>query len=159
MSQDNATSQRPAEDTLRQPKKKSVRRPVSAMIGALLVLFWLFVAAFGNFLAPFDPSDMVSQDIFASYSGTHMLGTDFLGRDMLSRILDGARYSVGLALISTVLACLTGVTLGLLAVLSNTWVDEAVSRIINAQQNACAGIGIGVRLLGTAANHHGRARL
>lgn len=132
MSQDNATSQRPAEDALRQPKNKSVRRPISAMIGAFLVLFWLFVAAFGNFLAPFDPSDMVSQDIFASYSGTHMLGTDFLGRDMLSRILDGARYSVGLALISTVLACLTGVTLGLLAVLSNTWVDEAVSRIMDA---------------------------
>lgn len=131
MSKDIATQQRPAEDAVPLPKSK-VRRPFSATLGTLLVLFWLLVAIFGNVLAPYDPSAMVSPDIFASYSTAHWLGTDFLGRDMLSRVLDGARYSVGLALISTILACLTGVSLALLAVLSNVWVDEAISRVMDA---------------------------
>lgn len=132
MSKDIATAQRPAEDVPALQKRTSLRRPVSATIGAVLVLFWLFVAVFGRVLAPFDPSEMVSPDIFASYSTTHWLGTDFLGRDMLSRVLDGARYSVGLALISTVLACMTGVSLALLSVMSNAWVDEAVGRVMDA---------------------------
>ena len=53
------------------------------------------------------------------------LGTDYLGRDMLSRVLYGARYTIGLALAATVLACLAGTTLGLLAAAVGGWLDAA----------------------------------
>lgn len=114
------------------PLKRRPRRALSAIIGGGLVVFWLFVALFGNWLAPYDPSAMVSSDIFAGPSAQYWLGTDFLGRDMLSRILDGARYSVGLALASTVFSCLFGIGLALLAVLCNRWIEEALSRVIDA---------------------------
>ncbi|WP_213881699.1 ABC transporter permease [Pseudomonas sp. dw_358] len=104
----------------------------SALIGGTLVLFWLFIAIFGSWISPYDPSAMISPDIFAPPSAKFWLGTDYLGRDMLSRILDGARYSVGLALASTVFSCLFGIALALLAVLSNRWIEEALSRVIDA---------------------------
>ncbi|HEY0287755.1 MAG TPA: ABC transporter permease [Pseudomonas sp.] len=113
----------------------ATRRPgwsVSGIIGAVLVVFWLFIALFGSWITPYDPAAMGTADVFETYSWQHWLGTDFIGRDMLSRILDGARYSIGLALAATVLACFAGTSLALLAVLSNHWVEEVLSRIVDA---------------------------
>ena len=112
--------------------RRRPRRAISGTIGLVLVVFWLLVAIFGDWLAPYDPAAMVSPDIFASYSAKFWLGTDFLGRDMLSRIIDGARYSVGLALASTVLSCVIGIALALFATLSNRWLDEGISRVLDA---------------------------
>ena len=90
----------------------------AGFIGLALVVFWVLIAAFGPMLAPHGVGAIVSYDVFEPMSGQHPLGTDYLGRDMLSRVLHGTRFTVGLALAAAFLASAGGTTLGLLAALS-----------------------------------------
>ncbi|AYN96778.1 ABC transporter permease [Pseudomonas sp. LTJR-52] len=112
--------------------RKYRRLPLMGIIGGALVLFWLFIAILGAWLAPYDPSALTDSEVFASYSAQHWLGNDFLGRDMLSRVLDSARFTIGLALAAALLASLIGTGLGLWSALSSRWVDEPVSRLVDA---------------------------
>ncbi|MEM5279373.1 ABC transporter permease, partial [Cupriavidus taiwanensis] len=66
--------------------------------------------------------------VFAPVSAQHWLGTDYMGRDMLARVLLGARYTVCLALVSTLCASGIGITLALLATVSGRWIDACLSR-------------------------------
>ena len=88
--------------------RRRARWSLTGLLGGILVVFWLFIAAFGVWLAPYDPGALGDSAILASYSAAHPLGTDYLGRDVLSRILDGARFTVGLALAAAMLACVLG---------------------------------------------------
>ncbi|WP_206956256.1 ABC transporter permease [Trinickia acidisoli] len=101
-------------------------------IGFAVVCFWLAMAVFGPLLAPYREGALSSTLSLASYSMAHPLGTDYLGRDMLSRILFGTRYTVGLALAAAVLASGTGTCFGLLAAIAPRWVDEVLSRFFDA---------------------------
>ncbi|WP_116138113.1 ABC transporter permease [Trinickia diaoshuihuensis] len=101
-------------------------------IGLFIVCFWLVMAIVGPMLAPYNQGTLASPFSFASYSMQHPFGTDYLGRDMLSRILNGARYTVGLALAAAVLASGIGTCLGLLTAAAPRWVDEAMSRFFDA---------------------------
>jgi peptide/nickel transport system permease protein len=65
-------------------------------------------------------------------SRAHLLGTDFLGRDVLSRLLDGTRFTVGLAFIAALLACFVGGALGMLSGLCGRWVSEPVGSVVDA---------------------------
>jgi peptide/nickel transport system permease protein len=113
--------------------KRLVHRfSVLGLIGLVLVAFWLIVAFIGPLVAPYNGGTLTSTEIFGSYSTAYPLGTDYLGRDMLSRILYGARYTVGLALAAAVLASLIGTFFGLLAAVSVRWVDEILSRLFDA---------------------------
>jgi len=119
------------------PPKKVHRRwraplPLSGMIGLALVIFWLFIALFGPLLAPYEVGAFVAPDVFQPISSDHLLGSDYLGRDVLSRLLYGARYTVGLALAAAVLASVTGTSLALFAAVSGRWIDEAMSRFMDA---------------------------
>lgn len=105
---------------------------VSGRVGLCLSLFWIFIAIFGGWIAPYGPLDFSDGQVFANFSWSHLLGTDFLGRDLLSRILDGARYTIGLALVSTVLACVSGTLLALLSTVTGRWFDEVFSRLVDA---------------------------
>ena len=67
-------------------------------IGLVIVAFWLAMALFGAWIAPYDVGAVIAQDVFGAFSARHPLGTDYLGRDMLSRILHGSRFTIGLAL-------------------------------------------------------------
>ena len=67
-------------------------------------------------------------DVFAPISAAHWLGTDYLGRDMLARVIEGARYTLGIAFVSTLLASGTGTVLALLAAASGRWTDAVLSR-------------------------------
>src|SRR5579864_4938781 len=107
------------------------RFSVLGLIG-LLVAFWLVVAFIGPLVAPYKGGALTSTEIFGTYSAAYPLGTDYLGRDMLSRILYGARYTVGLALAAAVLASVIGTFFGLLAAVSGRWVDEILSRLFDA---------------------------
>ncbi len=99
--------------------KRLVHRfSVLGLIGLVLVTFWLIVAFIGPLVAPYKGGTLTSTEIFGRYSAAYPLGTDYLGRDMLSRILYGARYTVGLALAAAVLASLIGTFFGLLAAVS-----------------------------------------
>ena len=105
---------------------------LSGLIGLAIVVFWLLVALLGPLFAPHGVGAIVADDSFAPVSAQFPLGSDYLGRDVLSRILYGARYTVGLALAAALLASTAGTALGLFAAVSGRWLDEAMSRLLDA---------------------------
>ena len=109
----------------------AARLPLAGKIGLALVVFWLLVALFVPLLAPYPIGAFVTYGVFDGASAQHWLGSDYLGRDVLSRLLSGARYTVGLALGAAVLAVITGTSLALFATVSQGWVDEALSRFMD----------------------------
>ena len=116
------------------PRRRSrrLRLPVSGVIGAAIVLLCVAVAAFGWALAPYDAGAVIDYEVFKPVSAAFPLGTDYLGRDMLSRVLLGARYTVGIAGLATLLACGAGVCLGLFAAAVGGWPDALLSRTLDA---------------------------
>lgn len=109
------------------------RRPrLLPLVALSVVLLWFVAAIFGPALAPYDPADIQDADLFAGMSRAFLLGTDYLGRDMLSRILAGARYTVGIGLAATGLAVTAGLLLGLAASAIGGWFDAALSRFLDA---------------------------
>lgn len=106
--------------------------PVSGRVGAVLVVFWLAAALLGPLLAPYPVGAIVADDVFEPASIRHLLGSDYLGRDVLSRMLSGARYTVGLAVAAAGLASFTGASLALAAAVSGRLIDELLSRLMDA---------------------------
>lgn len=106
--------------------------PVAGRVGLALVVFWVLAALLGPSLAPHPVGTVVSPDVFGSLTGAHPFGTDYLGRDMLSRILHGARLTIALALAAAVAASVCGTTIALLSATVGGWVDEGVSRLMDA---------------------------
>jgi len=104
----------------------------SGLIGLAVVTFWLLIAVLGPLIAPHGVGAIVADDAFAPMSAQFSLGSDYLGRDVLSRILYGARYTVGLALAAALLASTAGTSLGLFAAVSGRWIDEVASRLLDA---------------------------
>ncbi|MGV8924438.1 MAG: ABC transporter permease [Ewingella sp.] len=101
-------------------------------VGLAITLFWLCMAIFGGWLAPYRVEDIAGGGINEGFSRAFLLGTDYLGRDMLTRVLYGARYSIGLALSAAVLASVCGTLLALLAAMSGKWLEELLGRINDA---------------------------
>jgi peptide/nickel transport system permease protein len=112
--------------------RRRIRISVTGAIGLLIVAFWVITAIAGPMLAPYPEGRVVSADDLAPISFAFPMGTDYLGRDMLSRVLFGARYTIGIALAATVLACAAGILLALLAAARGGWVDAVVSRVLDA---------------------------
>lgn len=112
------------------PPRHRVRLPLAGMIGAAIVAFWAVVAIIGPYIAPHDVGALVD-DGFGPMRWGLPLGGDYLGRDVLSRILVGARYSIGVAAAATFLAILMGGTLGMLAAVSRGPVDMMLSRFFD----------------------------
>jgi peptide/nickel transport system permease protein len=108
------------------------RWPLARVVPFGIVAFWLAVAAFGPFFAPHAEGSVVSRDVFGPMTAAFPLGTDYIGRDMLSRVLVGARDTIGVALLATALACITGTTLALCAAARGGWTDALMSRAIDA---------------------------
>jgi len=100
--------------------------------GLLITLLWIALAIFGSALAPYRLEDIGAGPMFGGFSKAFWFGTDYLGRDMFSRILYGARYSIGLALGAALLASLTGTLLALLAAVAGRWLEEVLGRINDA---------------------------
>ncbi len=105
--------------------------PLSGKLGLALVGFWIVTALIGPFLAPYAPGAFVSEEVFAGASSRFWFGSDFLGRDVLSRLLAGARYTVGLSAVAVTLACVTGTGLALTAAVGPRWLDETLSRAMD----------------------------
>jgi len=105
--------------------------PLSGKIGLGLVLFWLAAAVFGPFIAPYSVGAFADQDVFSDASRRFWLGSDYLGRDVLSRLLWGARYTVFLGLGSALLASFSGTALALTAAIRGGWIDEVLSRTMD----------------------------
>ncbi|KRB23745.1 ABC transporter permease [Mesorhizobium sp. Root172] len=101
--------------------------PLSARIGLVVIAIYIAMAVFAPLLAPFGEADVVSSEPFAPWSIIHLLGTDQMGRDVLSRLIYGARNSVGIAFITTSLAFVVGAGLGIFSAVSSPWCDSILS--------------------------------
>lgn len=108
-----------------------MRRP-AAVLGALIVLVFVLLAILAPYLSPYDPFTPSYLNIRKPPSALHWLGTDDLGRDVLTRILYGARVSLLAGIVAATVALLTGVPLGLLAGYFGGWIDMLVSRLADA---------------------------
>lgn len=112
---------------------KLVRHP-SAMIGVVIVLLFILMAIFAPFLAPYGPDDgalenrLLQPSWIEGGSPAHLLGGDQLGRDILSRIIYGARVSLLVGLITVGISVSIGITLGMLAGYYRGWFDNVMSR-------------------------------
>jgi peptide/nickel transport system permease protein len=104
--------------------------PVSVWIGIIIIAVNAFAAIFGPWLAPYGESAVVG-DVWASASPQFWLGTDNLGRDMLSRLLYGAQTSIAIALAITLTSFTIGVTLGFFAAVVGGWTDQLLSRLVD----------------------------
>jgi peptide/nickel transport system permease protein len=107
-----------------------LRHPIAAACAGLILAGWIVAVALGAHIAPHGMSEFVSDETFAPISSSSFLGTDYLGRDMLSRVLIGARITIGVAVLATFLAYTVGGTLGMLAAIQGGWYDFATSRVV-----------------------------
>jgi peptide/nickel transport system permease protein len=99
-----------------------------------ILVFWAFVVAFAPWIAPYEESTILTEKSFDPGDGSAamLLGSDYLGRDVLSRLIYGARITLGLAFAATVLAFVLGVTLGFVAGILGGRTDDIMSRINDA---------------------------
>ncbi|MGJ7582062.1 ABC transporter permease [Variovorax sp. RHLX14] len=104
---------------------------VSGLLGIVVLVFWVLAALFGPSVLARGFVGAGSAQVFAPMSAAHWLGTDYLGRDMLVRVIDGALFTVGVAFGATLLASGLGTTLALFAAASGGWVDSAISRSLD----------------------------
>ncbi len=104
--------------------------PWSARFGLLVIVFYIFIAFFAPVLTPYGESEIVGPE-FEVWGEEFMLGTDNLGRDMLTRLLYGARNTIGIAFATTCLAFALGSILGLLAATIGGWIDQALGRFVD----------------------------
>jgi peptide/nickel transport system permease protein len=104
--------------------------PVSVWIGIIVIAVNAFAAIFGPWLAPYGESAVVG-DVWEPASTEFWLGTDNLGRDMLTRLLYGAQTSIAIALAITLLSFTIGVALGFLAAVVGGWTDQVLSRLVD----------------------------
>ena len=110
------------------------KAPRSAWFGMVVIALYLFCAVFAPLLAPYGEAE-VFRTPFAPWAlaggGDHVFGTDQIGRDVLSRLIYGARNTIGIALATTALSFLIGGGLGLAAAIDRGWLDQALSRFVD----------------------------
>jgi peptide/nickel transport system permease protein len=102
----------------------------TAWVGLIIVGFFVFLAIFAPWIAPYSQAENVG-DTWAPASSSSWMGTDQIGRDLMSRIIYGARMTIGIALATTILSFLIGTTLGLLASTGGNVIDQILSRIVD----------------------------
>jgi peptide/nickel transport system permease protein len=90
----------------------------------------VIVAVFAPWLAPYGEAQIFPEP-YAPWGGQFVLGTDQLGRDMLTRLIYGARNTIGIALVTTLLSFAVGMSLGLLAAIYRGWIDQLLSRAVD----------------------------
>jgi peptide/nickel transport system permease protein len=107
-------------------------RTPTFVVGAIIILFWVFCAIFGAYVVPVDPYADSLLETLQPPSADHWFGTDQIGRDVFSRVIVGSRDILTIAPIATLLGTLSGTALGLVTGYFQGFVDDALSRIIEA---------------------------
>ena len=114
--------------------------PLTASFGIMMILIYVFVAVFASFLAPYGQAEIIrgvpanimpGGDIALGGNPDFPLGTDQIGRDILSRLIYGAQNTVGIAFATTVIAFVLGGSMGFLAATLGGWLDQLLSRIVD----------------------------
>lgn len=116
--------------SLYQDAWKRLKKNKVAMISLAAIILIAIIAIFAPFIAPYDPYATDSFNTLTGPSAEHWLGTDNLGRDILSRIIYGARISLLVGVVCEAIAVPIGVVMGCLAGYYGGWVDMVISRII-----------------------------
>ncbi len=111
-----------------EPAKAIRAMPLTASFGLFVVMTYTIAGVFAPIIAPFGEAAVISQT-FAPPDEQMLLGADQLGRDMFSRLVYGARNTVGLALVATVAAFVLGAVAGLLAATKGGWFDQLMGRV------------------------------
>jgi peptide/nickel transport system permease protein len=117
------------------PGRRALRRLLrrrTAVFGACVVLFFVLVAIFAPYLAAYDPIQTSWTTIRKPPSELHWFGTDENGRDLLARVIFGARASLLAGVISVSIALAIGVPIGMIAGYAGGWIDALISRITDA---------------------------
>ncbi|CCK79732.1 MULTISPECIES: ABC transporter permease [Desulfobacula] len=104
--------------------------PISARIGMGIVILNILVAVFAPLIAPYGETSVVG-DVWETFSGKFYLGTDHIGRDLFTRMIYGARNTIALAFITTMLSFLLGSFSGFIAAVKGGWTDQALSRTVD----------------------------
>lgn len=102
------------------------------VFGFLVIFLWAMVAIFASYLIPHPVGEIIDLDYFGPMTSDLWLGSDYLGRDVFSRILMGARFTVGISLAAVTIACTSGVVLGMCAAVVGGWFDAVLSRFLDA---------------------------
>jgi peptide/nickel transport system permease protein len=106
------------------------RAPPTAWFGLIVILIYVLAALFAPLIAPYPETEIVG-GAYEVWGEQFILGTDQLGRDMLSRLIYGARNTIGIAFLTTMLAFLLGGALGILASVLRGWVDQVLGRFVD----------------------------
>ena len=112
--------------------RSALWRDKKALIGTVILTVFIAAALFGGLISPYDPNDMAF-DMMEPPSWAHPLGTDDLGRDLLSRSIVGAQISLFVGISTVVIALVSGLGLGILAGYLGGWVDHVIMRYIDLQ--------------------------
>src|SRR5262249_43274057 len=120
---------------LRQTSLYLLRLYALCAFGAAIVLAIVLMALFANWLTAFDPTATNSAASLARPGGAHLLGADFMGRDLWSRIVFGARISLMVGIGSTGFGCLIGALIGLMSGYFGGWLDLIVQRFMDMLQS------------------------
>ncbi|MBM7691949.1 peptide/nickel transport system permease protein [Peribacillus deserti] len=110
---------------------KSFRKNKLAIVGLSIVLFFILIALLADFIAPYEFADQKLADKHLPPSSEHLFGTDQFGRDILSRVIYGARISLGVGFISVAGSVIVGSFLGIIAGYYGKWVDTIISRFFD----------------------------
>lgn len=137
----NARSIAPTTGELKAKAQVSERRKTfnqllhhrAATAGGVVLILLIILAVFGSLLAPFDPLKQQYSEVLQSPSRAHWFGTDQFGRDVLSRVIIGARQSLLVAAIAIAIAASLGVLAGLITGYFGGWIDVVIQRLIDIQ--------------------------
>jgi len=102
-----------------------------ALTGSAIVVFFFLLSIFAPWISPFDPGAIDLQRVLSPPSATHPLGTDQLGRDVLSRMIWGSQISLKVGFVSTGIAILIGMVLGAVSGYYGRWVDTLIMRTVD----------------------------
>ena len=108
-----------------------IRIPLAALIGLFFTGLFFLVAIFAPLIAPYGYDQVVSPGFWEPSSADYLLGTDNIGRDLLSRMIYGLRTTIWIATLATILSFTLGSVLGFLAAVMGGWVDQALSRFVD----------------------------
>ncbi|MEP1198891.1 MULTISPECIES: ABC transporter permease [unclassified Tateyamaria] len=104
--------------------------PLSAAIGLIITGTYFLAAIFAGVIAPYGMAEAVG-DVWEPSSAEHWLGTDQIGRDLLTRMIYGGQTTILIATLATILSFVTGSVLGFIAAVSGGWIDQIMSRLVD----------------------------
>jgi peptide/nickel transport system permease protein len=105
------------------------------VFGAVVIFLFVVLAIFSPLIAPYDPNEQDLDQLLANPSTAHLLGTDNLGRDLLSRVIYGSRTSLMVGVVALAIAAIVGMSIGLMAGYFGGWVNAIIMRFVDAMMS------------------------